>query len=200
MVILDSLNYIKGFRYELYCISKHVKTTQCIVQCDTSLDTINTWDKTRPPNEQYGEVIISELAMRFESPNSMSRWDSPLFVVYPDDLLPGDDLIDVLFHRKPPPPNLSTQNQPLSSVNFLHELDRRTQLVISKILELNNQNLLTSSTCLPGTEERLQCHRDYTMAELRRARHQFITYTKMHPVENMEQITTLFVQYLNKSM
>ena len=28
VVICDGLNYIKGFRYELYCASKSVKTTQ----------------------------------------------------------------------------------------------------------------------------------------------------------------------------
>ena len=35
IVILDSLNYIKGFRYELFCVSKHMKTPHCIVQCGT---------------------------------------------------------------------------------------------------------------------------------------------------------------------
>ena len=197
---MDSLNYIKGFRYELYCISKHIKTTHCVLQCDTPLDIINAWNKARPPNEQYDDKIISELAMRFEAPDSRSRWDSPLFIVYPDDPLPSDQLVDSLIHRKPPPPNLSTQNQPLSSVNFLHELDRRTRSIVSKILELNNQGILTSSTCLPGTQETLQCHGDFTMAELRRKRHQFIAYTKMHPIEDIDRISALFVQYLNKSM
>ncbi|KAK2565179.1 Protein KTI12-like protein [Acropora cervicornis] len=31
IVILDSLNYIKGFRYELYCVAKAHKTTHCVV-------------------------------------------------------------------------------------------------------------------------------------------------------------------------
>jgi protein KTI12 len=31
LVILDSLNYIKGYRYELYCVSKLIQTPQCLV-------------------------------------------------------------------------------------------------------------------------------------------------------------------------
>ena len=35
VVILDSMNYIKGFRYELFCLARNVKTTICLVYCDT---------------------------------------------------------------------------------------------------------------------------------------------------------------------
>lgn len=92
--------------------------------------------------------------MRFEEPNSNQRWDSPLFVTHPEDELPYDQISDALFNRKPPPPNMATQNvisiyiklsisvsnvylnlnilqQPLSSTNFLYELDRVTQETVS---------------------------------------------------------------------
>lgn len=42
--------------------------------------------------------------------------------------------------------------------------------------------------------------RNINMAELRKLRRQFISYTKMHPTENTGQIANMFVQYLNKSM
>ncbi len=32
VVILDSLNYIKGYRYELYCIARALRTPHCIVR------------------------------------------------------------------------------------------------------------------------------------------------------------------------
>lgn len=31
LVIFDSINYIKGYRYEIYCISRAVKTSYCLV-------------------------------------------------------------------------------------------------------------------------------------------------------------------------
>ncbi|XP_037683166.1 protein KTI12 homolog [Choloepus didactylus] len=33
VVILDSLNYIKGFRYELYCLARAARTPLCLVHC-----------------------------------------------------------------------------------------------------------------------------------------------------------------------
>ena len=34
VVILDSMNYIKGFRYELYCLVRSAKTTLACVYCE----------------------------------------------------------------------------------------------------------------------------------------------------------------------
>jgi protein KTI12 len=34
-VIIDSLNYIKGYRYELFSLARAAKTTLCLVWCDT---------------------------------------------------------------------------------------------------------------------------------------------------------------------
>ena len=42
--------------------------------------------------------------------------------------------------------------------------------------------------------------RTANMSELRRLRRQFITYTKMHPVEDTKKIANMFVQYLNSSL
>nr|XP_051713758.1 protein KTI12 homolog [Oryctolagus cuniculus] len=33
VVILDSLNYVKGFRYELYCLARAARTPLCLVYC-----------------------------------------------------------------------------------------------------------------------------------------------------------------------
>lgn len=46
--------------------------------------------------------------MRFEAPDSRNRWDSPLFIIHPDEELPYQQITDALFNRKPPPPNHST--------------------------------------------------------------------------------------------
>ena len=46
----------------------------------------------------------------------------------------------------------------------------------------------------------IQFNRSVNMAELRKLRRQFISYTKMHPTENTGYISNMFVQYLNKSL
>merc|ERR1712087_1077343 len=53
VVICDGLNYIKGFRYELYCASKTIKTTQVTVQCDLSPEDSQTFNGAREASEQY---------------------------------------------------------------------------------------------------------------------------------------------------
>jgi len=32
VVIADAMNYIKGFRYQLYCLAKQLRTPHCIVR------------------------------------------------------------------------------------------------------------------------------------------------------------------------
>ena len=200
IVILDSLNYIKGFRYELFCVSKHVKTPHCIVQCGTPAETAKEWNTLRVDNDRYSDQVFDSLVARFEPPDSRNRWDHPLFVVYPEDSLPCQDILDTLLNRKPPPPNQSTQSQPLSSASFLHELDRKTQEVIGSILDAQKSGIAGDNIAVPGTLERLQLSRGITMAELRKLRRQFISYTKLHPVEDHNKIPTLFVQYLNSAL
>ena len=46
----------------------------------------------------------------------------------------------------------------------------------------------------------IELTRSFNMAELRKLRRQFISYTKMHPTENVGQVANMFVQYLNRSL
>lgn len=200
VVILDSLNYIKGYRYELYCLSKHLQTPHCVVQCDASLDTVLEWNSNRQPSERYSDEVLRALVTRFESPDSRNRWDYPLFILYPSDPLPGEEICNALFHRKPPPPNQSTQSQPLSESNFLHELDRLTQEVVRSVINAQRTSVPGEHVPVNNTQEKLVLPRKVTIAELRKLRKQFISYTKLHPVEDQCQLVTLFVQYLNKTI
>ena len=199
----DSLNYIKGYRYELYCLSKHVKTTQCVLHCVVSPDDdARAWNSARADPERYTPEVFDSLVMRYEAPDSRNRWDSPLFIVPPNDPLPGEALMGVLLNRKPPPPNLSTQSQPLSSSDFLHLLDRHTQEVVSQIM--HTQRVSPGDTpvvsCGPAPSDKLRLPRHVTMAELRRLRRQYINYTKLHPPDNHSVIPSLFIQYLSSSL
>lgn len=38
IVIIDSLNFIKGYRYQMYCIAREQKSTYCVVFCNTDPD------------------------------------------------------------------------------------------------------------------------------------------------------------------
>ncbi|XP_029992576.1 protein KTI12 homolog [Sphaeramia orbicularis] len=200
IVILDSLNYIKGYRYELFCLIKHTQTPHCLVYCLTSDQVSSRWNTDRDAAEQYTQEIFDALVLRFEAPDSRNRWDSPLFTILQDDTLPFDAISDALFKRKAPPPNQSTQSQPLSSANFLYELDKITQDVLMAIFNAQKTSVPGDLVSVPGATEKIELTRSINMAELRKLRRQFISYTKMHPTENTGQLANMFVQYLNKSL
>ncbi|KAM9814936.1 protein KTI12 homolog [Syngnathus typhle] len=200
IVILDSLNYIKGYRYELFCLVKHAQTPHCLVYCLTSDDVSLAWNNSRDAEEQYTQDILKALILRFEAPDSRNRWDSPLFNILQDDTTPFEAIADALFKRKAPPPNQSTRNQPLSSANFLYELDKTTQDVLTAIFNAQKTSVPGDCIPVPGTTEKIELTRSVNMAELRKFRRQFISYSKTHPTENTGQISNMFVQYLNKSL
>jgi protein KTI12 len=89
IVIADGLNYIKGFRYQLYCEAKALSTPSCVVHIGTHADKcreINTAllaDKDKDGG--YDEEDFENLIFRYEEPNGMTRWDSPLFIVVQED-------------------------------------------------------------------------------------------------------------------
>ncbi|CAG5958020.1 unnamed protein product [Menidia menidia] len=200
IVILDSLNYIKGYRYELFCLIKHAQTPHCLVYCLTSPEESSSWNVNRDAAEQYSQDIFDALVQRFEAPDSRNRWDSPLFTVLKDDALPLEAVSDALLKRKAPPPNQSTQSQPLSSANFLYELDKITQDVLMAIFDAQKTSVPGDLISVPGATEKVELSRSVNMAELRKLRRQFISYSKMHPTDKTGQISNMFVQYLNKSL
>ncbi|CAL8355874.1 unnamed protein product [Lota lota] len=155
IVILDSLNYIKGYRYELFCLIKHTQTPHCLVYCLTSVEVSSAWNSNREPKEQYTQEILDALVLRFEAPDSRNRWDSPLFTVQQDDTLPFEGIYDAVFKRKAPPPNQSTLSQPLSSTNFLYELDKVTQEVLMAILNAQKTSIPGDLIAVPGTTDKI---------------------------------------------
>lgn len=80
LVILDSLNYIKGYRYELHCMSKAAGERHGVVWILNSA--AREWNQQR-----YSEQLLDELIQRFEPPDARNRWDQPLYRV---DLTPSD--------------------------------------------------------------------------------------------------------------
>lgn len=111
VVILDAGNYIKGYRYELYCASKAVRTTHCTLFCGIQTTRALEFNERRQDESaKYTKDVFDSLCIRFEEPHGNNRWDSPLFTVFPDDKLDVEAIYGALFENKPPPPNKSTQS------------------------------------------------------------------------------------------
>jgi protein KTI12 len=198
LVIIDAGNYIKGYRYEIYCTTKSSRNCQCTIFC--AVDKERSWgfNETRDDQEtKYSREIFDALWMRYEEPNSSNRWDSPLFSVTPDDELDLEGIYSVLYEKKPAPANQSTQNPPLCSTNFLFELDRITNEIVQEINSARKIGVL-GPVKVNGVQEKVAISADINPSQLNRFRRQYINYSKMHLNSNtLENVPTLFVQYLN---
>ena len=204
VVILDAANYIKGYRYELHCVSKENKTTHVVIECldppysliEPNLASINDQDSKR----KYTKEIFTELIQRFEKPDQSNRWDSPLFSIsYDQTELPFDSIKDAILRRSALKPNFSTQSQPITTDNFLYELDSQTQDVIKQIQIALQLNQLYGIK-VKNSQQTINANRKIPIAELNKLRRQFINYTRLNPFPEKERIVTAFVQFINKSV
>uniref|UniRef100_A0A915PWH5 Protein KTI12 homolog n=1 Tax=Setaria digitata TaxID=48799 RepID=A0A915PWH5_9BILA len=159
LVICDSLNYIKGFRYELFCIAKLMQTTYCVVYCDTSEEVCHRLNLEKDKAERYESSDITGLVVRFEEPVTTNRWDFPLFKIevkiqnenrercgsspgqrlsflrLNDGKLPLNDIYRWLFEGKSLSANESTETSSIMPADFLHILDHITKEVVTNVIE-----------------------------------------------------------------
>jgi tRNA uridine 5-carbamoylmethylation protein Kti12 len=109
LVILDSLNYIKGYRYELYCISKAAGQRHGVVwimgsksdeePCSGSLSRSDLLAKKHNRDrcqssscgDYYEENMMDELVARYEPPDERNRWEDPLYKVNVSSVSPWDE-------------------------------------------------------------------------------------------------------------
>ncbi|KAJ2234569.1 kti12, chromatin associated [Coemansia sp. RSA 485] len=198
IVIADTPNYIKGLRYQLYCIAREVATTHCVVYCAISVDEARKINQTRG-TEAYSEQLFDELVMRYEEPNAMAKWDSPLFTVvqHINDELPFDRIWQSVVEKRALAPNFATAVKPVAETNYLFELDRITQEVIAGVLESQNSGVPMSEVVVPGSSKKVRMPgRNLTLSELRRVRMQFTKLNKQVPLK-VDAIADAFVEYLN---
>jgi protein KTI12 len=160
VVILDGANYIKGWRYQLYCESKAVRTPHCVVHVGTPVEKAREVNdgrltgrtalagenggegESREEEQPYESECWENLVYRYEEPNAMARWDAPLFtVLWEDEMPPCEAIWDALVGpdaeggKKAVRPNQATVLKAPSSEDYLYELDKSTQAILNKILE-----------------------------------------------------------------
>lgn len=146
----------------------------------------------------YSREIFDALWMRFEEPISTNRWDSPLFAVTPNDRLNMEDIYSALYEKKPPQANQSTQHAPTQSTNYLYELDRLTQDIVSEITSARKLGSL-GPVKIKNSTETVNISSDINGSQLNRMRRQYLNYSKQHidTAGDLNKAPTLFVQYLN---
>ena len=161
IVVLDGLNYIKGWRYQLFCEAKNAATPNAVLQVGCSTEKakgVNEARLRRRDAVTAGEVAEADtereeepyepgnwenLVFRYEEPNPMTRWDSPLFtLIWEDDEAQVREVFGRIWDvvageaKKVVRPNQSTmQRDKDPGGDYLYVLERETQDIVKKILE-----------------------------------------------------------------
>ena len=237
IVILDGLNYIKGWRYQLHCEAKAVRTPSCILQIGCHKDRAREVNEERlrreaeeagqqgtaPSEEQPGPYEPDNwenLVFRYEEPNPMTRWDSPLFaLVWEDSQDQARRVFDSLWDaiagegRKVVRPNQATQQRGRDADgDYLYMLERETQDIVKRILNQQSDEGGGQVRIPPATTE--GSREDWIvelpaggkkvgLPQLQRLRRAFVGLNRggigLEAVGNMaaDGIRVAFVRYLN---
>jgi protein KTI12 len=206
VVVADGMNYIKGFRYQLYCEAKAVQTPSCVVHVGVIPE------KARELNQKaldegtggYDPDVFENLVFRYEEPNGMTRWDSPLFVVPFDDPEPPcraiwEAMVGSDGKAKVVRPNTATVLKPASEQNYLYELDKTTSDVVNaiKTWQQDHSGEGGGEVRVPGAEQAIVLPATSpSLPQLQRLRRHFIGLNRQHTLSK-SRIRDLFVDYLN---
>ncbi|OCL04293.1 chromatin associated protein KTI12 [Glonium stellatum] len=208
IVIADGMNYIKGFRYQLYCEAKALQTPSCVVHVGTPIEKCREINARLLVDKEtdggYAEEDFENLVFRYEEPNGMTRWDSPLFTVLDqDETPPFENIWEAIVgsdgKAKIVRPNQATVLKPATEQNYLYELDKTTSDVLSHILVWQKDHVGEEGgeVLIPGAEKHIELPGSpMTLPQLQRIRRQFITMNRQHSLSK-SRIKGLFVDYLN---
>ncbi|KAK6526271.1 hypothetical protein TWF694_004875 [Orbilia ellipsospora] len=209
VVIADGMNYIKGFRYQLHCEAKALLTPSCVVYVGVPAEKCKAWNVPEPASEDsspggrepYAQDVLENLIFRYEEPDGMKRWDSPLFVVpWMDEHIPGEEIWNAMVNNEEVKPHQATVLKPAAEANYLQILDKATQDVVSAVLEHQKMNGHGGSVAIPEASNKIELPTTYVgLPQLQRIRRQFISFNRQHTAEKT-RLKSMFVEYLNKEL
>lgn len=224
IIIVDSLNSIKGYRYELWCLARAAGIRYCVLYCNVEEVHCREWNEMRRKKEEpsYDDKIFEDLVRRFEQPDRRNRWDSPLFELCPSRDGIGKEsaaIVDAILYLtkavdsktrdvKVLQPTIATQSARFSEANSLYEMDRATQEVANAIVEAQSLAMGGPATgvSLGPDLPTINLSRSVGLPELRRLRRTFIKLTGQSslsgppPPSDADSTKRMFVDYLNREL
>ncbi|KAL5485322.1 KTI12 [Sanghuangporus weigelae] len=219
IVIVDGMNYIKGYRYQIYCAAREHKCRVCTLYVVARPEQCREWNNTRDEgSDSYSPETLDNLITRFEEPSSMVRWDSPLITIpWTDEQLPGEDIWKAVMEGFVKPPNAGTSAIPVAPSDALHTLEQTATAMVSTItseqaasqgLGSGGEIILPLSATLKP-KVRLPA-RNISLSELQRLKRQFVTIhkkaitlgsTEKGTVDwSEEKVAEKFVVYLEENL
>lgn len=180
VVICDAPNEVRGFRYELHCISKARATPCCTIYCTVPDTVADEWNKKQGADgntPKYDADTLKDMRDRFEPPTKHNRWEKPLFTIEENTEIPFGEIAAALFETDAPKPNMSTTEEVQSTAANMHSLDSATREVVAAVLKAVNEPSFVPGDAVslaPAVQKSIVLHRKVGPAELGRLRRQFV--------------------------
>lgn len=176
LVILDSLNYIKGYRYELHVISKAMNEKHGVIWIICPSDVAMKWNQNRIASAKeadtkksekyyYTDEMMEGLMRRYEPPDDRNRWDKPLYRVDLSQLLSLNNSGDHDNNGVGDSQNCETKKEATTAKNILDksvynmhslsdaiEQDTVTNMDQQKKMKLKNKNKIATENSLSSEE------------------------------------------------
>ncbi|KAJ7132835.1 chromatin associated protein KTI12 [Mycena crocata] len=216
VLIVDAPNYIKGFRYQIYCAAREMKLRVCTVYVVATPDLCREWNASRTDGRAYASETLENLLVRFEEPSSMVRWDSPLFtVLWTEEDVPAAQIAHAITTGNVKPPNSGTLSAAKAPSDALHVLEQTSIAMVSAIMDAQAATQGSGGLVTLPLSSSLKVQislpaRNLTLSELQRAKRQFVTIhkkaitlgtTEKGAVDWAEQsVADKFVTYLEENL
>ncbi|EME30024.1 Protein KTI12 [Galdieria sulphuraria] len=204
LVICDSLNYIKGYRYELFCLARSLNTQYALVFCISSREQVmqRNYLLKQENGDYYSDEVLRGLMERFEPPLSENRWERPPFVV--DENTDVDrECEQIISFCKDAKVALraviATKKLPVTANNILEQAEKVTQRIETQIFERCEPYIPLQ---LAESSHVFQSSRKVTLAELRKIRRSFmrVIQKNLSSYHSEREIADSFVEYLNTQL
>ncbi|KAJ6586839.1 chromatin associated protein KTI12 [Mycena vulgaris] len=184
VLIVDAPNYIKGFRYQIYCAAREMKLRVCTIYVVATPDLCREWNSSRTDGRAYAPETLENLIVRFEEPSSMVRWDSPLFtVLWTEERVPAAEIAQAILSGNVKPPNSGTLSAAKAPSDALHILEQTSIAMVSAIMDAQAATQGSGGLVTLPLSTSLKINitlpaRNLTLSELQRLKRQFVTVHK----------------------
>ena len=188
IIIADGLNFIKGFRYELFCIAREQNLRFCCCFCDVDPELARERSISR-----YGEKVINDLLGRMETPTEKNKWDKPLFVVKDsNDKEMLNKIVETALSKSSQLSTKKATQTAIASASVNDKIDKEVNKFCEELLRIQTTAPVGSKVTICGVPYLIK--KQLNSGQLKRAKREFADRAKS--MTDIKNIPELFAQSL----
>ncbi|KAG9394230.1 Chromatin associated protein KTI12 [Carpediemonas membranifera] len=203
-IIVDDLNYIKGVRYEYYCLARTMNTEYCVARVDVDINTARQWNQD---SGHYTDASFMALCHRYEEALGTNPWEQPLVRVTVGDagsFIGMEEVIGTMTQGTRRKASHHVGSLPIKSFPLRtgQDIDVQCKAIVNKVLAAVKAGTI-GSVAVEGVKVKVPAGNLATVtAELHRLRTAFgRACVETTPADmSAGNISRLFVNYLNGEM